>query len=286
MEKDKPSKSLPEITKRKPRLRNKSWAKLLSQRKTGNEKENIGKGNELDDPGESIFLKGKQTIKTEPIKNMDNKEQGSHKENRKKISCRNGLERLFTTDKDSKEYSVKQSSYVNVIRSSQAKCKECTRRICDYSIASRKHLPPLVAKPEIAKITPGKFPKLQSFPSEKRTFIDWQTIFRNGGFRPCESRDVPTRGEVTLLKHRTWNDNDQLCCLHKCAKYFDLYFGRDTEVEHAQLPIVDKERQSRPLPSYRFSPVSDRRRESLSGSSDLIKFSRENADQTSTNETF
>ena len=57
------SKSLPETTEKKPRLRNTSWAKLLRQRKTGNERENIGKGAELDDPCESIFVKGKQTRK-------------------------------------------------------------------------------------------------------------------------------------------------------------------------------------------------------------------------------
>ena len=152
---------------------------------------------------------------------MDDKKQVFHKGNRKEISCRSGVERLLTVDKDFKECNVKHSSYASDIRSSQAKSKEYVRRICDYNIASRKQLLPLgSSRPPITKITSGEFPKLQSFPRKKRTFIDRQRIFRDGGFYPSKSRDVPTRGEVTLLKDRTWNDDDRLCCFHKWAKYF------------------------------------------------------------------
>ena len=92
------------------------------------------------------------------------------------------MERLLTVDKDFKECNVKHSSYASDIRSSQAKSKEYVRRICDYNIASRKQLLPLgSSKPPITKITSGEFPKLQSFPRKKRTFIDRQRIFRDGG---------------------------------------------------------------------------------------------------------
>ena len=52
-----------------------------------------------------------------------------------------------------------------------------------------------------------------------------------------------------------------LCCFQKWAKYF----GPDNDVKNAQLPLMDQERQSRPSPSYKLSPVSDRHRESLQG---------------------
>ena len=94
------------------------------------------------------------------------------------------------------------------------------------------HLPPLA---HTATAKPGKIPKEQFYtrldskgrsdspqPSNTARDIDWQNIFVNGGFRPHESRDLPTRGELILLKYKTWDPDDPVYCVRKCAKYFGL----------------------------------------------------------------
>lgn len=123
------------------------------------------------------------------------------------------------------------------------------------------HLPPLGDCKSLAKTKREKFdfPKSTKsqrggFSSGKSQFIDWQKIFVNGGFRPYESRDLPTRGEINLLKYKTWNADEPINCVTKCAKYF----GLDCDNMHSDAEkLVKKEPQklySSPSPTYKFFP--------------------------------
>ena len=108
------------------------------------------------------------------------------------------------------------------------KGNKTSRADFDESKTDRDHLPPLRDGNFLPKIINEKcnFPKnpktqRESFSRKTSRAIDWQKIFDDtGGFRPSESRDLPTRGEINLLKYKTWNADDPVYCTTKCAKYF------------------------------------------------------------------
>ena len=123
------------------------------------------------------------------------------------------------------------------------------------------HLPPLGDCKSLEKTKREKFdfPKSTKsqrggFSSGKSQFIDWQKVFVNGGFRPYESRDLPTRGEINLLKYKTWNEDEPIYSVTKCAKYF----GLDCDNMHSDAEkFVKKQPQklySSPSPTYKFFP--------------------------------
>ena len=93
-----------------------------------------------------------------------------------------------------------------------------------------------------------------SFAIKTNGDIDWQNIFVNGGFRPCESRDLPTRGELNLLKYKTWDNEGPTYCIAKCAKYF----GLESEISKGKIVPEEEELQKRYTsisPTYKFYPL-------------------------------
>ena len=129
-----------------------------------------------------------------------------------------------------------------------------SRANSDNERIDRDHLPPLA---HTATAKPEKIPKEisnDSLPSN--IAIDWQNIFVNGGFRPHESRDLPTRGELNLLKYKTWDPDDPVYCVGKCAKYFGL---DSAEMEKGHLTPTEKELQKRynspASPNFKFYSI-------------------------------
>ena len=230
------TKLFPGIAARKPQLLNNSWAKLLSEKTSGNDEKNSDtKVTGLNVRCERLFLKVKETKKTVPTPFLGR--------------------RLLHNDEDESSAEISSSDGIlSAEETSRAAFVENKRDEED-------HLPPLGDCKSLAKTKREKFdfPKSTKsqrggFSSGKSQFIDWQKIFVNGGFRPYESRDLPTRGEINLLKYKTWNEDEPIYSVTKCAKYFGL--ACDNMHSDAE-KLVKKEPQklySSPSPTYKFFP--------------------------------
>lgn len=94
---------------------------------------------------------------------------------------------------------------------------------------SNNHLPPL----NISKVDTQKgstYSKLlalvekRKFGFQSKTRLDWQRLLETrGGFRPNDAREIPTAGEVALLRFKTWGkDAEPICRIQKYAKYLGL----------------------------------------------------------------
>ena len=230
------TKLFPGIAARKPQLLNNSWAKLLSEKTSGNDEKNSDtKVTGLNVRCERLFLKVKETKKTVPTPFLGR--------------------RLLHNDEDESSAEISSSDGIlSAEETSRAAFVENKRNEED-------HLPPLGDCKSLAKTKREKFefPKSTKsqrggFSSGKSQFIDWQKVFVNGGFRPYESRDLPTRGEINLLKYKTWNEDEPIYSVTKCAKYF----GLDCDKMHSDAEkFVKKEPQklySSPSPTYKFFP--------------------------------
>ena len=230
------TKLFPGIAARKPQLLNNSWAKLLSEKTSGNDEKNSDtKVTGLNVRCERLFLKVKETKKTVRTPFLGR--------------------RLLHNDEDESSAEISSSDGIlSAEETSRAAFVENKRDEED-------HLPPLGDCKSLAKTKREKFdfPKSTKsqrggFSSGKSQFIDWQKVFVNGGFRPYESRDLPTRGEINLLKYKTWNEDEPINCVTKCAKYF----GLDCDNMHSDAEkLVKKEPQklySSPSPTYKFFP--------------------------------
>ena len=230
------TKLFPGIAARKPQLLNNSWAKLLSEKTSGNDEKNSDtKVTGLNVRCERLFLKVKETKKTVRTPFLGR--------------------RLLHNDEDESSAEISSSDGIlSAEETSRAAFVENERNEED-------HLPPLGDCKSLAKTKREKFdfPKSTKsqrggFSSGKSQFIDWQKVFVNGGFRPYESRDLPTRGEINLLKYKTWNEDEPIYSVTKCAKYF----GLDCDNMHSDAEkFVKKQPQklySSPSPTYKFFP--------------------------------
>ena len=229
------TKRLPGITARKPQLRNNSWAKLLSQQKSDKDGENgdrVIAG--LDVRCEPILLNLKETRKTgQGLGKFANSVERCQEEKVEKFdemqNTDNKMSRKRLDDNEEKRAAERCSGYGAC---SIEKGNKISRADFDESKTDGDHLPPLRDGNFLPKIINEKcnFPKNpktqgESFSRKTSRAFDWQKIFDDtGGFRPSESRDLPTRGEMNLLKYKTWNADDHTTkyCATKCAKYFGL----------------------------------------------------------------
>ena len=230
------TKLFPGIAARKPQLLNNSWAKLLSEKTSGNDEKNSDtKVTGLNVRCERLFLKVKETKKTVRTPFL-------------------GRRLLHNDEAESSAEISSSDGILSAEETSRATFVENKRDEED-------HLPPLGDCKSLAKTKREKFdfPKSTKsqrggFSSGKSQFIDWQKVFVNGGFRPYESRDLPTRGEINLLKYKTWNEDEPIYSVTKCAKYF----GLDCDNMHNDAEkFVKKQPQklySSPSPTYKFFP--------------------------------
>ena len=262
---------LPGITTRKAQLRNNSWAKLLRQQKTCKDGDGSEKITGLGVWCEPVLLNLKQTTKAgqEPVGKLANCLRRCENEDVEKtfVEKISPLKRNKTyrksLDKKAEEYQrcTSDGSW------SKEESKETSGSASDRDTLISEHLPPLGDFNPGSKSSKETFNSLKiskeqadSFPRKKPCSIDWQKIFVNGGFRPNESRDLPTRGEINLLKYKTWNIDDPLYCVTKCAKYFGL---DSDEVKGENLTFVDTKPPklyASPFPIYNFYPFGDPKR--------------------------
>ena len=86
-------------------------------------------------------------------------------------------------------------------------------------------LPPLVLN--IAKI-PSDFQPLDLRPRPVKKAVSqaenlkWREMLSRGSFKPLESRDLPTSGEVMLMKSRTWEKFEPSSSVIRYAKYLGI----------------------------------------------------------------
>lgn len=264
---------LPGITTRKPQLRNNSWAKLLSQNRSGDKDSEDTRGHSgLDVSCAPVLFNLKETRKScqNPVGNLSGY---VHEQEEEKLSNMDELRQIMEEDKIDKEslHKIVEDNTRNV---NDVTCStdgydvaQLPRATCDEEKVEpdlkRNHLPPLA---DMAPAKHRKIPKEKSFPrrdskgqkdylpSKTKEDIDWQNIFINGGFRPYESRDLPTRGELSLLKYKSWDPDGPVYCITKCAKYF----GLDSEKDKEKLTPMEKEppkRYTSLSPNYRFYPL-------------------------------
>lgn len=258
----KSTKHLPGITSRKPQLRSNSWAKLLSHNRPRKAEEFDREVSGMDVSCTSVLFSTKVTRRacqnsfenlTKYVNERD-EETTNTVDEMKQIEENEISEVSFDQDgEDSRDISSHSSGDVT----------KASRANSDNERIERDHLPPLA---HTATAKPEKIPKEilytrrdskghnDSLPSNNA--IDWQNIFVNGGFRPHESRDLPTRGELNLLKFKTWDPGDPVYCVGKCAKYFGL---DSAEIEKGHLTLTEKELKKRhnspPSPNFKFCPI-------------------------------
>ena len=258
------TKLFPGIAARKPQLLNNSWAKLLSEQTSGNDTKNSDtKVTGLNVRCERLFLKVKETkktVRTPFLGKLENCVDRNEERNLEKLSelrmnKKKIGRRLLNNDEDESSAEISSSDGIlSAEETSRATFLESKRDEED-------HLPPLGDCKSLAKTKKEKsdFPKETKsqrggFSSGKSQVINWQKLFVNGGFRPYESRDLPTRGEINLLKYKTWNADEPIYSVTKCAKYF----GLDCDNMHSDAEKLEKKEPqklySSPSPTYKFYP--------------------------------
>ena len=256
------TKYFPGITMSKPQLRSNSWAKLLSQnrsRKAGGEIPG------LDVSCTPVIFNTKVTRKIcqNSLENMTNYISERDDET---INTVHEMQRIEEKEISEKSFDKDGEDSSDASSRSLDDITKVSRATFSNERIERDHLPPLA---HTATTKPGKILK-ETF-NTRRDFkghneilpsstnardIDWQNIFVNGGFRPQESRDLPTRGDLNILKFKTWDPDDPVYCVRKCAKYFGL---DSADIEKGNLTLTENEPQKRytsPLsPSFKFYPI-------------------------------
>lgn len=244
---------------RKPQLRNNSWAKLLSQNRSDGDDSRELSG--LDVRCTSVLFNLKGTRKTchNSVRNLaDEREEEKLDimEETRQTEENNMSAKSFHGN--GKDHSVERNE-IDASCSLDDEIKLARATLVDQEKVKQDRLPPL------ADTKHGKIPKETYYrrnskgrkdclPKKTKEDIDWQNIFVNGGFRPYESRDLPTRGELKLLKYKTWDLDGPVYCVTKCAKYF----GLDSEIDKGKPTPVEKEPRKRytsPSPNYKFYPL-------------------------------
>ena len=268
-EKHNSTKYLPGITTRKPQLRNNSWAKLLSQNRSSKDGEHVRGVSGLDVSCTTVLFSTKVTRKTSQnsFENLTNDitDVINERDEEKINTLEEGVMRKVEDNEISEKWFDKDGEDSSDTCSVDDVTK-VSRATFNNERIERDQLPTL-AHTAVSK--PGKTPKEtlntrreskvhnDSPPSNTTGDIDWQNIFVNGGFRPHESRDLPTRGELNLLKYKTWDPDDPVHCARKCAKYFGLD-SRDI-IEKGNLAPTEKEPRKRYTsqlsPNVKFYPL-------------------------------
>lgn len=222
---------LPRIATRKPQLRNNSWAKLVSQQKLGKDERNGERIVEFDVQCEKVSLNEKRTGKNGqgPDGSFVKRAEGYEDEelqNCKKMSLERNNMRPASLGKNEEQKRFESWTETD---GEEDVTETCRRTSAHNDTASSDYLPPIgdsncPSNSRQETVVRRKIPNDQraSAQRKKAGCIDWQKIFGKGGFRPYESRDLPTRGEIILLKNKTWGTDDPLYCVTKCAKYFGL----------------------------------------------------------------
>lgn len=250
------------ITTSKPQLRNNSCAKRLSQNRSyGGESREVS-GLDVSCTPVLFNLKGTRKTCQNLVGNLV-EEQEEEKLDIIEEMCKKEENKISEklSDDSAEDHSVKRNK-------NDASCSlddetRLTRAtLIDQEKVEQDRLPPLADK------TSTKYEKMPTkgtfyhgnskgekdcLPSKTKSDIDWQNIFVNGGFRPYESRDLPTRGELKLLKYKTWDLDGHVYCVTKCAKYF----GFDSELDKGKFTPVEKEprkQYTNPSPNYKFYP--------------------------------
>ena len=231
------TKHLPGIPTGKPKLRHNSWAKLHTQNKSKVWEERNAILPELQVNCKPVRLKVKRTrqFSYDPVEKFEKffKQNGAETGN---LELQQGEdseieEELFgrILDEGGAMEGLTTNNTVNQTQDSELQIPKLSNK--DEKGGKLNHLPSLTTtSPKKVEKTPGEEVylgrqsrvKKDSLPSKTKGDIDWQNIFVNGGFRPCESRDLPTRGELNLLKYKTWDNEGPVYCIAKCAKYFGL----------------------------------------------------------------
>ena len=258
------TKHLPGITTRKPQLRSNSWAKLLSQNRSRKAGEHGREVSVFDVSCKSVLFSTKAVTRRTCQNSFDNLTKSINERDEETTNTVDEMQpieereiRVFSFDQDGEDSSdISSRSFGDVTKVSIENS--------DNERIERDHLPPLVhtvtAKPEkIPKETLHtrlRDSKCHNDSLPSNIAIDWQNIFVNGGFRPHESRDLPTRGELNLLKYKTWDPDDPVYCVGKCAKYFGL---DSAEIEKGHLCPTEKELRKRytspPSPKFNIYPI-------------------------------
>lgn len=258
------TKYFPGITTRKPQLRSNSWAKLLCQNRSG---KNVSDVSRLGVNCTPALFYTKVTRKT-CQNSFENLANYINERDEEKLNTENCCEIRQIEDKEMGEkwlYKDEQDYSSDSSSRSVEDVTKVSRATFENERIERDHPPPLA---HTATAKPEKRPKEtfntsrdskgsnDSPPRNTVKNIDWQNIFVNGGFRPHESRDLPTRGEINLLKYKTWDPDDPIYCVRNCAKYF----GLDNDFkEKGHLIPTEKEAgkcYTSPLtPNFKFYPL-------------------------------
>ena len=261
------TKYLPGITTRKPQLRSNSWAKPLSQNRSTKAGEHVREVSGMDLTCTPVLFNTKVTMKRcqNSFENLVNYigERGENTINTvDEMQQIEESEISEKSDKDEEDSSDTASRFLDDVT-------KVSRTKFDNEKIELDHLPPLAHTATAKsgrKIPNDKFytridskgrsdsPQLSNTARD----IDWQNIFVNGGFRPHESRDLPTRGELILLKYKTWDSDDPVYCVRKCAKYFGLD-NPEIDLEKGHLTPTEKELRKRYTsslsPNFKFYPT-------------------------------
>ena len=253
------TKHLPGITTRKPQLRSNSWAKLLSQNRSRKAGEHGREVSEFDVSCKSVLFSTKTVTRRTCQNSFDNLTKSINERDEETTNTVDEMQPI--EEREIREVSFDQDGEDSSDISSRS-FGDVTK-VSDNERIERDHLPPLAhtatAKPEIIPketLHTRRDPKCHNDSLPSNIAIDWQNIFVNGGFRPHESRDLPTRGELNLLKYKTWDPDDPVYCAGKCAKYFGL---DSAEIEKGHLIPTEKELRKRypspPSPKFKFYPI-------------------------------
>lgn len=262
-EKHNSTKYLPGITTRKPQLRSNSWAKLLTQNRSSKDGGLVKEVSGLDVRCTPVLFNVKVTRKT-CQNSCENLANYVNERDEEKITTMDEMRQIEENEMNEKSFDKDGEDRSDTASRSLDDVTKFLRATFDNERIERDHLPPLAqnATAKQGKISKETFYTRRnskghndSLPSNTARDIDWQNIFVNGGFRPHESRDLPTRGELNLLKYKTWDPDDPVYCVRKCAKYF----GLDSDIENGNLTPTEKEPRkcyTSPLsPNFKFYPL-------------------------------
>lgn len=246
---------------RKPQLRNDSWAKLLSQHSFDSEHSKLF-GLEISCTPVLFNLKETRKACQNPVGNLTGEGEEGNLDVMEEI-WKTKENKVFgkSFDDNAEDHNANRNeNNSSCSLDDEEKFPQATS--VDQEKVKQDRLPPLA---DMSSTKHGKIPKETFYrrnskdqkgflPSKTKEDIDWQNIFVNGGFRPYESRDLPTIGELNLLKYKTWDPDGPVYCVTKCAKYF----GLDSETDKAKLSPVEREPRKQytsPSPNYKFHPL-------------------------------
>ena len=213
------TKHLPGITTRKPQLRSNSWAKLLSQNRSRKAGENGSEVSGLDVSCASVPFSTKVTRRI-CQNSFENSTKCNNERDEETINTVDEMQQIEENEISEVSFDEDREDSSDTSSRSFDDVTKVSRASSDNERIERDHLLPLThtatVKTEIIPketLNTRRDSKSQNYSLPSNTAIDWQNIFVNGGFRPHESRDLPTRGELKLLKYKTWDPDDPVYCV-------------------------------------------------------------------------